>query len=235
MEPVTRPSQLRRTLLAIGFCVLPLPAKADPPIWVNARYVQAIETTCGGQRSLLFTSAAFKGPAPRTPPGCSSADIFYIQLNVAKAFMNLKTGDFAEANTDAALLVCNVDLAAGKPRGMVIVGTIRGVLILGTSGAIDRAIREHPASRGCRYVRERFQYVSSVGRIPFTDVENGGTMSIRESLALHAKERERAIAECNASAACRAEVQRRSAINAYYDCMKPLQPGEPNRTCRRPW
>ena len=53
-----------------------------------------------------------------------------------------------------------------------------------------------------------------------------------ESLALHAKERERAIAECNASAACRAEVSRRSAINAYYDCLKPTAIAH---TCTRPW
>ena len=33
-------------------------------------------------------------------------------------------------------------------------------------------------------------------------------MSVAESLAMHAKERDRAIAECNASPACQAEVRR---------------------------
>ena len=232
--PSVRPL-FRRALLMLGIGVLPPSAVADPPIWVNARHVKATETTCSGQRSILFKSDAFKGPMPPTPSGCSSAEYFYVQLNVAKAFVNSRTGDFAAQNTDAGLLTCEGDLEAGKPRGLVIVGTIRGVLILGTSSAIARTIAEHPAPRGCRYVREKFQFASSVGRIPFTDVENGGTMSIRESLALHARERDRAIAECNASAACRAEVQRRSAINAYYDCMRPLQRGEPDRVCRRPW
>ena len=77
--------------------------------------------------------------------------------------------------------------------------------------------------------------IAGAGGIPFTDVPNGGTMSVRESLAIHAKERERAIAECNASPACQAEVRRRSAINSYFDCMKPLQANEPARTCYRPW
>ncbi len=60
-------------------------------------------------------------------------------------------------------------------------------------------------------------------------------MSIRESLAIHSKERERAIAECNGRPACQAEVRRTSAINAYFDCMKPMQAYEPARTCYRPW
>jgi hypothetical protein len=44
-------------------------------------------------------------------------------------------------------------------------------------------------------------------------VENGGTMTVAESLAMHAKERERAIAECNASPACVAEVRRITAFS----------------------
>ena len=226
-------SWLRRAACVIGLWALPAAAKADPPIWVNARHVQAVETVCNGQRSILFTGDAFRGPAPRTPAGCTSADFFYVQLNVAKAFM--RGADFSASNADASLLTCDGDPNAGKPPGLKIVGTVRGVLIIGTPTAIERTVREHPAPRGCRYVREKFSFASSAGGIPFADVANGGTMSIRESLALHAKERERAIAECNASAACRAEVARMSAINAYYDCMKPLQPGEPMRTCRRPW
>jgi len=236
MPRAVRHPLIRRTLAGMVMCgLMPMPALVDPPIWVNARHVKATETRCGNQRSLLFKSDRFKGPAAPTPPGCSTSEFFYIQLNVFKAFVSERTGAFAESNTDASLLVCNVDLAAGKPPGLKIDGTIRGVLLVGTASAITRAIREHPAPAGCVYTKEKFQYVASLDRIPFTDVENGGTMSIRESLALHAKERERAIAECNASAACQAEVRRMSAVSAFYDCMKPLQPGEPSRTCRRPW
>lgn len=225
----------RPMLCVIAMCAFPKPAFADPAIWMNGKHVKATETVCGDQRSLLFKSDSYKGPVAPTPARCTSSEIFYIQVNVFKSYVSPKSGEFEATNTDASLLECPGDLAAGKPPGMVIAGTIRAVLILGTAGAIERTIREHPAPRGCRYVREKFQYVSSVGRIPLTDVANGGTMSIRESLALHAKERERAIAECNASAACVAEVRRRSAANAYYECMKPLQPGEADRTCRRPW
>jgi hypothetical protein len=150
----------------------------------------------------------------------------YTQINISKALLGSRGGVFAEANVDAAYMSCE-----GPPP----LAYQRGILIVGTRGEIERAIREHPAPPRCSYAREKYQFVASLGGIPFADVANDGTMSIQESLALHAKERAAAIAECNASAACRAEVQRRSAINAYYDCMKPLQEYEPARTCRRPW
>ena len=214
------------TLLVVTMCMLTIPVMADPPIWVNARHVKATYTKCGEQRYILFKSDSFKGPASPSPPGCSSVEVFYTQLNVFKAFLSAKTGEFAEANVDAGIITCGAEVASGGQRG---------IMILGTPGAIERARREHPEPRGCTFTREKYQYASGAGGIPFTDVPNGGTMSIRESLAIHAKERERAIAECTASPDCQAEVRRRSAINAYFECMKPLQPNEPDRTCRRPW
>lgn len=210
----------------LALCQLATPLMADPPIWANARHVKATYTECGQNRYILFRGNAVNLPSPPVPAGCRSEEVFYTQLNIAQAFLGPKNGAFAEANVDAGYISCE-----GPPP----VPNQRGILILGTPGEIERARRQHPEPRGCTFTKQRFQHVSSLGGIPFTDVPNGGTMTIRESLALHAKEREKAIAECNASPACRAEVQRRSAINSYIDCMKPLQPGEPDRTCYRPW
>lgn len=224
------PARLRRwscwALLMGTLLSLSHPVMADPPIWANARRVNATLTTCGEQRSLLFKADSVRSPSSRIPAGCTAVEVFYTQLNVFKPYFRGQDGSFAQADVDAGYLTCGGDNPAGGQRG---------VLILGTQGAIARAIRENPAPRGCGYLKERFQHVSSAGRIPFADIPNGGTMTVQESLALHAKERERAIAECNASPACRAEVRRRSAINAYFDCMKPLQPNEAPRTCYRPW
>ena len=108
-----------------------------------------------------------------------------IEWAVFKAFLSAKNGEFAEANVDAGHLPCGGDAAAGGQRG---------VMILGTPAAIERARREHPEPRACTFTREKHPCVSSAGRIAFTEVPNGGTMSIRESLAIHARERERAIA-----------------------------------------
>ncbi|MEO8466153.1 MAG: hypothetical protein ABI640_12485 [Gammaproteobacteria bacterium] len=229
-KTLTHPGILKPSLfLALpiaAMCALPIPAMADPPIWAVASRVKATHTQCGELQSILFKGDSFKGPAAPNPPGCTSVEVIYFQLNVFKPFFGADNRGFAEANVDAGYIACGENAAAdGK----------RGVLIIGTPAEIERARRQHPEPQGCTFTRQKFQYVSSAGSIAFTDVPNGGTMSIQESLALHAKERERAIAECNASPACQAEVSRRSAINAYYDCMKPLQPNEPDRTCRRPW
>lgn len=218
---------LWKILPIIAMTSLPIPAIADPPIWANARHVKATLTECRGERSILFKSDTAELPAiAPNPPGCKSVEILYNQLNLFKAFVNSKNGDFAEANVDAGYITCGGDLPSGGQRG---------VIILGTSAEIERTRRLHPEPQGCTFVKEKYQYISSVGAIPFTDVPNGGTMSIKESLALHAKERERAIAECDASPACRAEVRRIGAINAYFQCMKPLERYEAERTCYRPW
>lgn len=217
---------LLRALTIVVMIVLSVHAMADPPIWANAKRVKATLAQCGEQRSILFKGDSFKAPVLRNPAGCTSVEVFYTQLNVFKAYFSPKDGSFAEANVDAAYLTCGGEAASGGQRG---------VLILGTAGAIKRAMREHPAPRGCTYRTEKYQYVSSAGSIPFTDVANGGTMSVAESLRIHAEERKQAIAVCNASPACQAEVRRQSAINSYYDCMKPLQRGEAPRTCYRPW
>jgi hypothetical protein len=210
----------------IAVCLLSRPLMADPPIWANARHVKATYTECGQERYIIFRGNSVRVPATPDPPGCRSVEVFYTQLNIAQAFLGGKNGEFGEANVDAGYISCD-----GPPPT---VGQ-RGILIIGTPGEIERARREHPAPQGCHFTKQKYQYVSSLGGIPFTDVPNGGTMSVKESLAIHAKEREKAIAECNASPACRAEVKRRTAINTYFECMKPLQPNEPERTCYRPW
>lgn len=217
---------LPRALVVLAMLPFSIQAMADAPIWANAKRVKATLATCGEQRSLLFTADSFKSPAPPSPAGCKSEELIFAQLNIFKAYFRAKDGSFAEANVDAGYISCGSEAATGGQRG---------ILIVGTDGAIKRAIREHPAPAGCTFTRQKYQYIAGAGGIPFTDVPNGGTMSVRESLAIHAKEREQAIAECNASPACQAEVRRRSAINSYFDCMKPLQANEPARTCYRPW
>ena len=226
LNPKRLGRMLLRALTIVAMLVLPVHAMADPPIWANAKRVKATLAQCGEQRSILFKGDSFKAPAPPNPAGCTSVEVFYTQLNVFKAYLSAKDGSFAEANVDAAYLTCGGDAASGGQRGN---------LMVGTPGAIKRAMREHPAPRGCAYRMEKYQYVSSAGSIPFTDVANGGTMSVAESLRIHEEERKQAIAVCNASPACQADVRRQSAINSYYDCMKPLQRNEAPRTCYRPW
>ena len=226
MKPQSVHALFITTLPLIALFPLASSLMGDQPIWANARHVKATYTECGPERYILLKSDSAKIPATPNPPGCRSVEVFYTQVNIAQAFLSGKNGEFAEANVDAGYISCD-----GPPP----VANQRGILIIGTPGEVERARREHPAPQGCNFTKQRYQHVSSIGGIPFTDVPNGGTMSVKESLALHAKEREKAIAECDASPACRAEVKRRTAINNYFECMKPLQPNEGERTCYRPW
>ena len=215
--------QFVRAVLSGIFAVVTLvqlsgTANADPSIWVNAKWVKATYTECGGLRYLTLEGNAVKVTTPPKSPGCTTSQEIYHQLNVSKAYFRPENkGQFSESNVDAGYIYCGKGEAA---------------LTLGPAGAVARAIREHPAPPGCTYSKRKYQFVSSVGSIPYTNVGNGGTMTVAESLAMHAKERDRAIAECNASPACRAEVNRLSRVNAYYACM---QPTEYDHTCVRPW
>ena len=227
MKPTTTRLLLLQSLPVIALCVFSPSAMADPPIWANARHVKATLIECGNARSILFRGDATKvRAAAPNPPGCKSVEIFYTQLNIFKTFVNSKNGEFAEANVDAGYITCGGDVPSGGQRG---------VIILGTSAEIERSRRLHPEPKGCTFTKENYRSISSAGGIPFTDVPNGGIMSIKESLALQAKERARAIAECDASPACQAEVSRINANNAYFQCMRPSRPDEPRRTCIRPW
>jgi len=209
---------LMATLAVAGLLQVSGLAFADPPIWANAKVVRAIQTDCGSLQYLTLKGEAVKAPAPPDSPGCKSSEKIYRQVNVSMSYLRPESkGQISESNVDAGTILCSNGDA---------------LVILGDARAIDLAIRQHPAPNGCAYTKGKFQHLSSVGSIPFTNVANGGTMSVKESLAIHAKERERAIAECNASPACVAEVRRRSAINAYYDCLKPTQY---DHTCTRPW
>lgn len=218
MKPPTLKVLALGAMIAASMLAAASPARADSPIWANARVVRAIQTDCGSLRTLTLKGNAINAPVAPAAAGCTSKEITFRQVNVAMAFLRPERKSMiSESNVDAGTVVCsNGDTA----------------VILGSARAINLAIRQHPAPRGCAYSMSRYQQVSSVGTIAFTDVANGGTMSVAESLALHAKERQQIIAECNASPACRAEVQRRSAINAYYECLKPT---EATHTCTRPW
>lgn len=206
-------------LLAALALLLPAgPARADPPIWANARMVKAVQTDCGPLRYLTLMGAQATPLPPPHAPDCKSTEKTIGQVNVATAFLRPERQRvISEPNVDAGTMLCNNGYT---------------VLILGTASSVQLAIRQHPAPPGCNFTLGKLQHLASTGSIAFTEVANGGTMSIKESLALHAKERERAIAECDASPACVAEVRRRSAINAYYECLKPT---EIAHTCTRPW
>lgn len=186
------------TLAAIALFQLPGPAAADAPIWANAKWVKATATTCAGLRYLILKGNAVTASTKSNAAGCKSSEEVFVQVNVSKKFFRGNGSEISASRVDAGFLDCGED---------------KGVIILGAPGEAARAMREHPAPRGCSYSTRQYQYISSVGRIPFTDVANGGTMSVRESLAMHAKERERAIAECNANPACQAQVDRMRAMS----------------------
>ncbi len=193
------------------------PALADPSIWANAKWVKATVTDCGDRRYLVLRGNSVAPPAPPKAPGCTSSEEIYHQINVAKALLGAgNNGAIAERDVHAGHIFCGKGEAG---------------ITLGSAGDVMRANRQAPAPRGCTYKTMKFEQVSSVGRIPFADVANGGTMSVAESLAMHAKERNRIIADCDASPACRAEVSRLSAINTFHECMKPSPIA---RTCYRP-
>lgn len=219
-------ASLRRSLIGMGTVAglatlhISSPAFADAPIWANARVVKATQTDCGTKRYLVFKGNAVRGPTPRDAPGCKSTERVYRQINVSQTFFRPGgKGQISAQGVDAATILCSNGDA---------------LIIVGRSREVALAVRRLPAPRGCAYEMRKLQQVSSVGSIPFTDVANGGTMSVKESLAIHAEERRKTIAECNASAACRAEMSRISrerAIAEYNECMKP---GGATRVCSRP-
>jgi hypothetical protein len=197
MEPLSTKALFLGTMAAVALLAATSPARAAAPIWAEANWVKANYTECGGTRFIVLKASSAKVPVPATEPGCTMTEETYHKIFVAKAlFKPEHKGQLAESNVDAGYIFCKKDDVA---------------LLLGSAGNIERAIRQNPVPKGCSFSTRKFQYVSSVGNIPFTNVANGGTMTVAESLAMHAKERQRIIAECNASPACRAEVQRRSA------------------------
>lgn len=207
-----------RLLAPVAMLLFSNLASADPPIWANAQRVKATYTECGALRYVLLKGDSANVPTPPDSSGCTSSEESYRQLYVSAAFLKAENrGLISESNVDAGYIFCSKDQA---------------ILFLGYAREIESTIRQNPAPRGCTYAKEKYQRVSSVGRIAFTHVENGGTMTVAESLAMHAKERTQIIAECDASPACREERRRQSAINAYYQCLIPT---EIAHTCSRPW
>lgn len=179
---------LRRSWLGMGKVAglallhVSSPVFADAPIRANAKVVKATQTDCGTYRHLVFKGNAVREPTPPDAPGCKSTERVYRQINVSQAFFKPEgKGLISEQGVDAATLLCSNGDA---------------LIIVGRGREVDLALRRVPAPPGCAYEMGRLQHVSSVGSIPFTDVANGGTMSVKESLALHAEERRRIIAEC---------------------------------------
>ncbi len=186
------------------------PAFADAPIWANAKVVKATQSDCGPYRYLVFKGNAVREPTPPDTPDCKSTEMVYRQINVSKAFFRPEgKGLISEHGVDAATLLCSNGDA---------------LIIVGRGREVNFVVRRVSAPPGCAYSMSRLQHLSSIGSIAFTDVANGGTMSVKESLAYHAEERRKIIAECNASAACRAEmsrISRENAIAEYDECMNP--------------
>lgn len=179
----------------IGMLCLTDIAQADPPIWAWANGVKATDTVCGDVHFLVLRGIGVKAPAQSATPGCKSSEVTFQHLLVAKGF-------FAGQK--------NVRISAPLANA-VHFNCVKGVsnLILGRSAAdAERARRSLGPTPDCSYKVYRYQLVSSLGDIPFKDSPNPGTMSVAESLAMHAKERQQIIAECNANPACRAEVAR---------------------------
>jgi hypothetical protein len=181
-------------------------AWADSPTWAQALSVRATSTECGSQRFIVLKASAAKVPIPATEPGCTTREEVYSKVFVAKAFFKAeRRGPLAESNVDGGIVFCKKDDVA---------------LLLGKASDIERAFKQNPAPKGCTFSTRKYQYVASVGDIRFSNLPDRGTMTVAESLAMHAKERQRIIAECNASPACQAEVQRRRGANGktLYTC-----------------
>jgi hypothetical protein len=211
--------QRRAALSLLPLLAASAVVRADPPIWANARHVKATVTQCGTQRYLLLKSDAIKLKPQPASPGCTVTETFFGQGTGPMPYFGTgKDATISASNVTGGTIFC------GKEGGSLVT--------LGPPAAVAVAMRRAPAPRGCTYSTPTYQVITSMGNIPFTDVENGGTMTVAESLAMHQKERDRIIADCNANAACRAEVARRSAINAYYECLKPTQY---EHVCTKPW
>ncbi len=175
----------------MALALLPAPARADAPIWANARWVKITDTVCNGIHRLTLRGDAVK--APPTPAGCTSSEENFHQINVAKTFFQREAGgQIAAANVEAIYIFCG--------KGEV-------AMHLGSAGMAVRAWREFQIP-GCTGTRRQYQSIASMGSIKFTDVPNPGTMSVKESLAIHAKERQKIIADCAADPVCQAQLNR---------------------------
>lgn len=183
------------TVACIALLQLANPAAADPPIWAWARGVKATDTNCGGVHQLILRGNAVNVPTQSNTPGCKSSEITYQYLIVSKSFFARgNNGQISAQLADAGHIDCDKGESG---------------LILGRStGDIERERRLLGPTPDCTYRTWRYQLVSSLGSIPFKDSPNPGTMSVAESLAMHAKERQQVIAACNANPICRAEVAR---------------------------
>lgn len=167
------------------------PAGAEAPAWAAAHAVKATHTECRGESFLVLKGPGARASPPPTRPGCKSSEENYYELDVAADFVS--TSGVAETNLDASILSCGNEV---------------GVMMLGRRRDIELAIRSLPAPpRGCSYSKRRYERVTSVGSIPFKGVVRK-RMSVAESLAMHQRERDQIIAQCNADPACRAEVAR---------------------------
>ena len=206
--------------LAVVALLLSTPIWAESNHWAISGEVAATHIVCGAQQLLMLRSSSTHVVQPPPAPGCSSTEEIYKNVNVAKELIaSVGKGTISEPNVHAAGIAC------GNKKG-------NSMMILGTAGQVEQALRQYPVPRACSITLRTYSVVTSVGSLAFTNFIEGGTMTIAESLAMHAKERAQIIAECDASPACRAELARLNAVNSYHACMRPT---EITHTCIRPW
>jgi hypothetical protein len=213
MKPMM-PQRIRcRTITAAALLALSLTATAASPIWANAAQVQVTDTTCGAVRSLTLRQGAVAAAKQPGAALCAATEETFDAVFISGKFLRRgNKGPIAETDVDVRRVACAKGVA---------------LLILGPAADTERALREHPAQPGCKVTKVRYQQVSSAGNIPFVNIPETGTMSVAESLAMHQKERNQIIAECDASPSCRADRNRMSngSGKKIYTCPPGYYPG----------
>jgi len=81
MKPQLASVSLLFTLAVTAMYQLSTPALADAPIWANAKWVKATNTTCGALHYLILKGNSVNVP-PSNSPGCTSSEEIYHQINV---------------------------------------------------------------------------------------------------------------------------------------------------------
>ncbi|MEO8527181.1 MAG: hypothetical protein ABI460_20795 [Caldimonas sp.] len=169
------------------------PAQAGPSSWAAARSVRATDVDCGTHRILLLKGSSANAPAPAGSSGCRSSELTFWEVDISKALLAADyRKPFASSDVAARYIFCSQSGA---------------LIMLGSESQVEQLIRQFPAPPGCTSAKRSYRAVSSVGTIPFASAERK-QMTVAESLAMHQKERNQVIADCNASPSCLADLRR---------------------------
>ena len=188
-----RTKALMFAAVAVAALQLSTPARAEPSGWAGARSVKATDVDCGTHRILLLKGNSAHAPAPAGSSGCTSSELTFWEVDISKALLGADyRKPFASSDVAARYIFCSKSGA---------------LIMLGSEAQVEQLIRQYPAPPGCTFTKRSYRTVSSDGIIPFASAERK-QMTVAESLAMHQKERDRVIAECNASPACQADLRR---------------------------